>query len=69
MPIKEYQCADCGHIQEELILKSDDAPTNCPHCESSRITVLPSIIGGYSTIGNNTSSVRPKGAGSKPRRS
>jgi putative FmdB family regulatory protein len=32
MPIYEYECSDCGQI-EEAVQKISDAPlTDCPHC-------------------------------------
>lgn len=37
MPIYEYQCSDCGHV-EEVIQKISDAPlTKCPACEKQTL--------------------------------
>lgn len=32
MPIYEYQCSDCGTIEEALQKVSDAPLTNCAHC-------------------------------------
>jgi len=34
MPIYEYECPKCGHIQEELILTENDIP-KCVECGSN----------------------------------
>ncbi|MBI5480661.1 MAG: zinc ribbon domain-containing protein [Deltaproteobacteria bacterium] len=38
MPIYEFRCTDCGHVFEELVLRSSDQqdPT-CPRCGVSRV--------------------------------
>jgi putative FmdB family regulatory protein len=62
MPIRETQCGDCGHEWDQL-LRADEAPEACPHCESKKVHILVSAHGGY--IGNmGGGSVRPKNAGS-----
>ena len=33
MPIYEYQCTDCGHIEEVIQKISDPHLTDCPSCE------------------------------------
>lgn len=35
MPIYEYECADCGHIEEALQKFSDDPLTTCDRCSGS----------------------------------
>lgn len=32
MPVYEYQCSDCGRIEEVLQKVSDPALTQCPKC-------------------------------------
>jgi putative FmdB family regulatory protein len=36
MPIFEYQCSDCGHRFEYLVLGSAAAPT-CPECGAAEL--------------------------------
>lgn len=64
MPLKEIQCGDCGHVWE-TILGIGEPPEPCVHCESTRVVTLPSSFGGYKIKGDNSASVRPKGAGSR----
>lgn len=64
MPIKDYLCRDCGHIQEEINLHPEEN-VQCHHCDSGKMESLPSAHGGYHIKGDNSSSVRPKGAGSR----
>lgn len=33
MPIYEYECSQCGEIEEAIQRFSDQALTNCRHCE------------------------------------
>lgn len=35
MPIHDFDCADCGHVFEELVLGSESV--ECPECNSSRV--------------------------------
>ena len=35
MPLYEYQCADCGHEFEALVLKSNVPP--CPACNGTNL--------------------------------
>lgn len=64
MPLYEYQCSDCGHQFEEMLRVTDPTPP-CVQCGSIRTGKLPNSFGGYHINGNNSASVRPKGAGSK----
>lgn len=64
MPIREFLCRDCGHVFEEIVRHPEDMPSQCNHCESIRINILPSAVGGYQIHGNNGGSTRPKSAGS-----
>jgi putative FmdB family regulatory protein len=63
MPIREYQCRECGHIMENFELKAEDALTQCVQCESGQIERLLSAHGGYS-MDSGPSSIRPRRAGS-----
>ena len=65
MPIREFICLDCGHEQEHVMSQYDTEPPVCSHCDSSRMEKLFSATGGYHIKGNNSASVRPKGAGSR----
>lgn len=67
MPIREYICLDCGHEQEHVVSHDGEHPLCC-HCDSNRLEKLFSITGGYK-MNSGPSSVRPKGAGSRPRTS
>ena len=62
MPIREFLCLECGHINETLVRHPEDTPTECNHCESSKIELLPALIGGYNgdTGGGST---KPRGSG------
>lgn len=69
MPLKDFQCRDCGHIQEELVSAWDDVNVICNHCECTKMVALPGMTGGYKfTNGSGGASRTPKDAGS-PRRS
>lgn len=62
MPIREFQCRECGHIFEEIV-QCEEGQIPCPHCESNKTDKLISAFGGY--IGNlGSASTRPKNAGS-----
>lgn len=44
MPAYDYECAECGHVFEELVLKRGrDEPTECPKCkaEADKLRQLP----------------------------
>ena len=46
MPIYEYECTDCGHPFEELILSiSKEVEVNCPSCESESVKKKISLFG------------------------
>lgn len=68
MPLYEFMCCDCGHQYEEVCSLGDDYPP-CPHCEGpTKVEKLISVTGGYQ-MNSGPSSVRPRGAGSRPKRS
>jgi len=35
MPIYEYQCKNCDHTFEQILLNSDSPPQSCPECGQS----------------------------------
>lgn len=37
MPIYEYVCQKCCHEFEQLVLRSDDPPPECPQCRSGDV--------------------------------
>jgi putative FmdB family regulatory protein len=38
MPIYEFRCADCGHVFEELVLRSsDEQDLACPKCHGHTV--------------------------------
>jgi len=46
MPIYEYECSDCGHPFEELVLSiSKEVVVNCPNCESKSVKKKISLFG------------------------
>ena len=40
MPIYEYKCQDCGHVEEHLMKLSDPPPRHCVKCEGSQLEKL-----------------------------
>lgn len=62
MAIREYQCNECGHIQEYISNDPTETPDEC-RCGHTGLTKLFSMVGGYKINGNNSASVRPKNAG------
>lgn len=69
-PIRDYICNDCGFEFESLQMSFNEGYKNvCPHCETDKVSVLPSVTGGYKFAnGSGGASITPKGAGS-PKRS
>jgi putative FmdB family regulatory protein len=61
VPIREFICLDCGHEFETLV-RADDPPADCPHCEKNHTEQLISAFGGYS-MASGGSSTRPRQAG------
>lgn len=48
MPLYEYQCLDCGKLNEILVISSDDQP-QCPDCGSGKLEKMlsaPSSLSG-----------------------
>lgn len=66
MPLYEYVCQDCEMYWEEVRkIKDRDETLPCPACQSDRVKRRVTSPGGYHIHGNNSASVRPKGAGYK----
>jgi putative FmdB family regulatory protein len=63
-PIYEYLCGSCGHQFEDFVSVGEySLKMGCPHCQH-QADKLPSAHGGYKIKGDNSSSQRPKSAGS-----
>jgi putative FmdB family regulatory protein len=61
MPIYAYQCAQCGHRFEELILSQNAAATlTCPQCRSDQLVRQMSPFATTVGVGN---AARPCGGG------
>ncbi len=39
MPIFDYECEECGHCFEEIVLVSDYVPS-CPKCQGKKVRKL-----------------------------
>jgi len=66
MPIYEYSCLSCGHKFESLMKAYETAgKVICPECKVHNAERVVASFGGYHIKGNNSASVRPKGAGSR----
>jgi putative FmdB family regulatory protein len=46
MPLRDTQCGECGFEWEQM-LRPEEKPEACPHCDSKKVTVLVSAHGGY----------------------
>jgi putative FmdB family regulatory protein len=66
MPIYEYQCAQCRHSFEYLVLRTS-APAECPHCKSTRLKQLVSAcaVSSESTQQANLSAAHRKVAAAR----
>ena len=40
MPIYEYECKDCSHCFEVLLLFTNDPPPQCPECQCKDVAKL-----------------------------
>jgi len=45
MPIFEFQCRQCNHIYEALVMSGDNEDIQCPKCGDKNITKLISKTG------------------------
>lgn len=66
-PLRDFLCMDCNYEFEELVAPyEDDTKIGCPRCEGDRVEKMFPVTGGYQ-MDSGPSSVRPKGAGSRPK--
>ena len=52
MPLYEYSCEKCSR-KVELLIRGDEKP-DCPHCQSTKLTKLLSVVSGH-VAGGGTS--------------
>ena len=45
MPLYEYSCQKCSR-KIELLIRGDEKPV-CPHCQSTKLTKLLSVVSGH----------------------
>lgn len=64
MPIFEYECKQCGHQFEFLVLPNRPSNVKCPSCQSKSLTQLISLcaVSSESTKKANLSAARKKAA-------
>lgn len=62
MPIRDFNCRACDYTWERLVVGNEE-PQACPNCESTAISRLPSMVGGYK-MNSGGGSTRPRQAGS-----
>lgn len=65
MPLYDYRCRSC-EVNFESVSKPYE-PVRCPECGTLGAERMVTSFGGYEIKGDNSSSVRPKGAGSRTR--
>ena len=53
MPLYEYSCQKCSR-KIELLVRGDETPV-CPHCESTKLTKLLSVVSGHVAGGGGDS--------------
>jgi putative FmdB family regulatory protein len=49
MPLYEYSCQKCSQ-KIELLVRGDEKP-ECPHCHSTKLTKLLSVVSGHVSNG------------------
>jgi putative FmdB family regulatory protein len=49
MPLYEYSCEKCSR-KVELLIRGDEKPA-CPHCQSTKLTKLLSVVSGHVSHG------------------
>lgn len=54
MPLYEYSCHECSR-KIELLIRGGETP-ECPHCKSTRLTKLLSVVSGHVANGGGTTS-------------
>ncbi len=53
MPLYEYFCQTCSQ-KIELLIRRDEKP-ECPHCHSTKLTKLVSVVSGHVASGGENS--------------
>jgi len=53
MPLYEYSCEKCSR-KVELLIRGDEKP-ECPHCHSTQLTKLLSVVSGHVAGGGGNS--------------
>ena len=53
MPLYEYSCENCSR-KVELLIRGDEKP-ECPHCHSTKLTKLLSVVSGHVSNGGERS--------------
>ena len=66
-PIYSFRCSKCEHEYEQITNYNCDG-VKCPECGCPEWEKLITSFGGYQMRGDNSASVRPKGAGYKTKR-
>ncbi|MFO0189855.1 MAG: FmdB family zinc ribbon protein [Planctomycetia bacterium] len=60
MPLYEYSCEKCSR-KVELLIRGDEKP-ECPHCHSTKLTKLLSVVSGH-VAGDGGNSAAAEGCG------
>jgi len=55
MPLYEYSCEQCGK-KIELLVRGGEQP-ECPHCQSTQLTKLLSVVAGHVAGGSDTAAM------------
>ncbi len=66
MPIYEFQCRQCGHIYETLVMSGDKEPVCCPKCKgrhADRLISRPGSVTKSDSPGPRSSSAGCGGGG------
>jgi putative FmdB family regulatory protein len=62
MPLYEYSCEGCGR-KIEVLVRGDERP-ECPHCRSTKLTKLLSVVAGHVASGGGAA--EPAGGCGRP---
>jgi len=63
MPIREYICLGCDAVFENLELKPEDAPSECPYCKHKHHARKVTTYGGYNgDLGSATTKSKNHGS-------
>ncbi len=61
MPLYEYSCEKCSR-KVELLIRGNEKPV-CPHCQSTRLTKLLSVVSGHVAGGGGGTSAPAENCG------